>query len=135
METLIILKPDAVRKNVIGEILARFERNGFKIKKLKMLRLNKKEAEEFYSIHKTKPFFNELVEFITSDNIVAAIVEGEDAIRRVRELIGHTNPLVAKEGTIRRDFGTDITRNAIHASDSYESFIRESKIIFPDTSC
>ncbi len=131
METLIILKPDSVSKNAIGSILAKFEKNGFKIKELKMMRLDKEKAKEFYSIHKDKPFFNDLLEFITSGPIVAAIVEGEDAIERTRELIGDTDPAKAKEGSIRREFGTNVTRNAIHASDSYESFIREARIIFP----
>lgn len=131
METLIIIKPDAVRKNAIGKILAILEENGFRIKEMKMMRFSREKAQEFYSIHKDKPFFNDLLEFITSAPIVAAIIEGEDAIKRVRELIGDTNPKKAKEGTIRRKFGTNVTQNAIHASDSYESFIRESKIIFP----
>lgn len=131
METLIILKPDAVSRNAIGKILTKFESNGFKIKELKMMRLSKEKAQEFYSIHKDKPFFNELLEFITSGPIVAAIIEGENAIERTRDLIGNTNPEKAKKGTIRREFGTNITKNAIHASDSHESFIRETKIIFP----
>ena len=131
-DTLIIIKPDAVKKNVIGNILSRFESNNLKIKELKMMMLSKEKAEEFYFPHKNKPFFNELIKFITSDKIVAAILEGNDAIRQVRELIGSTNPKDAKTNTIRRDFGTNLTQNAIHASDSYESFIREVKIIFPD---
>jgi len=131
-DTLIIIKPDAVKKNVIGNILSRFESNNLKIKELKMMMLSKDKAEEFYFPHKDKPFFNELITFITSDKIVAAILECNDAIRQVRELIGSTNPKDAKPNTIRRDFGTNFTQNAIHASDSYESFIREVKIIFPD---
>ncbi len=131
METLIILKPDSVSRNAIGKILAKFEDNGFTIKELMMLRLNNEKAQEFYSIHKGKPFFDELIEFITSGPIVAAIIEGENAIEQTRALIGNTDPTKADEGTIRREFGTSITKNAIHASDSYESFIREAKIIFP----
>ncbi len=135
METLIVLKPDSVRKNIIGKILDRFESNGFKIKRLKMLKLSREEAEEFYSVHRNKPFFNELVEFISSGSIVAAIIEGENAIERTRELIGSTKPSEARKDTIRGEFGSSITENAIHASDSYESFIREVKVIFPDNSC
>ena len=129
-QTLIVLKPDSVRKNLIGEILRRFEENGFVIKKLKMLTMDKNAAEKFYSVHKGKPFFNELVSFITSGPIVAAVIEGSDAVNKVRAIIGATKPSEAAPGTVRRDFGTGITQNAIHASDSIESFIKESKIIF-----
>ncbi|MEM2855563.1 MAG: nucleoside-diphosphate kinase [Candidatus Nitrosocaldaceae archaeon] len=134
MDTLILLKPDVVRKNYIGKILAKFEENGFKIKRLKMLTLNRDEASDFYSVHKNKSFFSELVDFITSGPIVAAIIEGDNAIERVRELIGSTKPSEAKIGTIRREFGSSITENAIHASDSHESFIREVRVVFPDYS-
>lgn len=129
-QTLIVLKPDSVQRNLIGEILRRFEDNGFVIKKLKMLTMSKSEAERFYSVHKEKPFFNELVSFITSGPIVAAVIEGSDAVEKVRGIIGATKPDEAEVGTVRRDFGTSITENAIHASDSLESFIKESKIIF-----
>ncbi len=129
-QTLIVLKPDSVKKNVIGEILRRFEEKGFVIKKLKMLTMKKSEAERFYSVHKQKPFFNELVSFITSGPIVAAVIEGSDAVNKVRAIIGATRPNEAALGTIRRDFGTSVTQNAIHASDSLESFIKESEIIF-----
>ena len=129
-QTLIVLKPDSVKKNLVGEILRRFEEKGFVIKKLKMFTMNKNEAERFYSIHKEKPFFNELVSFITSGPIVAAVIEGSDAVEKVREIIGVTKPSEAAPRTVRRDFGTSITQNAIHASDSLESFIKESKIIF-----
>jgi len=129
-QTLIVLKPDSVKQNLVGEILRRFEENGFAIKKLKMLMMDKSEAEKFYSVHKEKPFFNELVSFITSGPIVAAVIEGSDAVNRVRAVIGATKPSEAAPGTVRRDFGTSVTQNAIHASDSIESFIKESKIIF-----
>jgi nucleoside-diphosphate kinase len=129
-QTLIVLKPDSVKKNVVGEILKRFEEKGFVIKKLKMLTMDKAEAERFYSVHKEKPFFSELVSFITSGSIVAAVIEGSDAISKVRTIIGSTKPNEAAPGTVRRDFGAGITQNAIHASDSVESFIKESKIIF-----
>jgi len=129
-QTLIILKPDSVKKNLIGEILRRFEEKGFVIKKLKMLTMDKSKAEQFYSVHRAKPFFNELVSFITSGSIVAAVIEGSDAVNKVRAIIGATKPNEAAPGTVRRDFGTSITQNAIHASDSIESFIKESQIIF-----
>ncbi|GBC72804.1 Nucleoside diphosphate kinase [archaeon HR04] len=143
-KTLIVIKPDAVRKNVIGSILKRFEDEGFRIRELRMLRLSKEDAEEFYSVHRDKPFFNELVQFITSGSVVAAILEDEsscccgggdgdmDAIAKVRKIIGATNPSKAEEGTIRRLYGSSITENAIHASDSIESFEREAKVIFND---
>lgn len=129
-QTLIVLKPDSVKKNLVGEILRRFEEKGFVIKKLKMLMMDKNEAEKFYSVHREKPFFNELVSFITSGPIVAAVIEGSDAVNKVRAIIGATKPSEAAPGTVRRDFGISITQNAIHASDSIESFIKESKIIF-----
>lgn len=129
-QTLIVLKPDSVRKNLIGEILKRFEQNDFTIKKLKMLTMTKEEAHEFYSVHKEKPFFNELVSFITSGPIVGAVIEGPDAVNKVRKIIGATKPSEAALDTIRKDFGRSITENAIHASDSHESFIKESKVIF-----
>lgn len=129
-QTLIVLKPDSVKRNLVGEILRRFEQNGFTIKKLKMLTMSKEEAHTFYSVHKEKPFFNELVSFITSGPIVAAVIEGSDAVNKVRKIIGATKPSEAALGTVRKDFGTSITQNAIHASDSHESFIKESTVIF-----
>jgi len=129
-QTLIILKPDSVKRNSVGEILRRFEEKGFVIKKLMMLTMDKNKAEQFYSVHSTKPFFNELVSFITSGPVVAAVIEGSDAVNKVRAIIGATRPNEAAPGTVRRDFGTSVTQNAIHASDSVESFIKESKIIF-----
>jgi nucleoside-diphosphate kinase len=128
--TLIVLKPDSVRRNLIGEILSRFEQNGFAITKLKMLTMTSEQAQDFYSVHREKPFFNELVSFITSGPIVAAVIEGADAIGKVREVIGATKPDEAAPGTVRRDFGISITQNAVHASDSHESFIKESTVIF-----
>ncbi|MFQ5940926.1 MAG: nucleoside-diphosphate kinase [Nitrososphaerales archaeon] len=129
-QTLIVLKPDSVQRNLIGNIVGRFEQNGFVVKKLRMLTMNREEAEKFYSVHREKPFFNELVSFITSGPIVAAIVEGSDAVNKVRKVIGATEPSEAAPGTVRKDFGISITQNAIHASDSHESFIKESKVIF-----
>ena len=119
--TLSIIKPDGVEKNVIGEIISRFEKAGLRIAGMKMLHLSKEQAEGFYYVHRDKPFFDSLVEFMTSGPCVVMVVEGEDAISRVRELMGATDPSKAAPGTIRRDFATDIEKNTIHGSDSPES--------------
>jgi nucleoside-diphosphate kinase len=129
-QTLILIKPDAVKKGLIGEILSRFEDKGFKITKLKMIILCEGDAKRFYDVHAGKPFFEDLVSFITSGPIVATIIEGENATESVRRMIGPTNPKDAPKGTIRGDFATSITENAIHASDSRESFLREYKVVF-----
>ena len=129
-QTLIIIKPDAVKRNLVGEILSRFEKKGFTISKLKALNFTVEMAEQFYSDHNSKPFFGELVSFITSRKVVAAVIEGENAIDKTREIIGTTNPKEATPGTIRGDFGIDITENSIHASDSSESFDKEVNVIF-----
>tara|TARA_B100001750_G_scaffold243299_1_gene258269 strand:- start:1203 stop:1604 length:402 start_codon:yes stop_codon:yes gene_type:complete len=131
-KTLIILKPDSVSRKLVGKILSRFEKKNFTILKLKMCLLSNKEAENFYGVHRDKPFFTDLVKFITSDYIVSAILEGEHAITTVRQMIGSTKSYEANSGTIRGDFGLGVTNNIIHASDSHESFITESNIIFPD---
>ncbi len=131
-ETLIFLKPAAVERGLVGEILSRFERKGLKIKALKMLRMSRETAEEFYSIHRGKPFFEKLIETISDRDIVAAVLSGREAIKVVRSLVGATDPVKAAPGTIRGDFGLDITDNLIHASDSRESFDREVKILFPE---
>jgi len=129
-QTLILIKPDAVKKGLIGNILSRFEDKGFKITKLKMMRLSNEDAKRFYDIHMGKPFFNDLVSFITSGPIVAAMIEGKNAQETIRRMIGPTNPKDAPKGTIRGDFATSITENAIHASDSPESLLKEYKVIF-----
>jgi len=129
-QTLIIVKPDAVKRNLIGKILTRFEEKGFVIKNIKSLNLTSEQAREFYSAHKEKPFFEELVSFISSHMVVACILEGSNAISTVRLLIGSTTSYQASPGTIRGDYGLGITENIIHASDSYESFIKESGVIF-----
>ena len=131
-KTLIIIKPDSVSRKLAGEIISRFEKKNFTIIKLKMCLLSKKEAEKFYAAHIDKPFFTDLVNFITSDYIISAVLEGEHAITTVRQMIGSTKSYEANSGTIRGDFGLGITNNVIHASDSPESFITESNIIFPD---
>ena len=129
-QTLIIIKPDAVKRNLVGEILSRFEKKGFAISKLKALNFTVEMAEQFYSDHSSKPFFGELVSFITSRKVVAAVIEGENVIDTTREIIGKTNPKDAAPGTIRGDFGIDITENSIHASDSSESFDKEVNVVF-----
>ena len=129
-QTLIIVKPDAVKRNLVGEILSRFEKKGFSILKLKMLNVTTEMAEQFYSVHGSKPFFSELISFITSGKVVAAIIEGNNVINVTREIIGKTNPKEANSGTIRGDFGMGILENSIHASDSRESFDKEVNVIF-----
>ena len=129
-QTLIIIKPDAVKRNLVGEILSGFEKKGFTISKLKALNFTVEMAEQFYSDHSSKPFFGELVSFITSRKVVVAVIEGENVIDTTREIIGKTNPKDASPGTIRGDFGIDITENSIHASDSSESFDKEVNVVF-----
>jgi len=130
--TLIMLKPDAVARGIIGEIIARFEKKGFKILALRMMRFDRRIANDFYSPHVGKPFFPELEKFITSGPLIAAILEGSNAVDVVRRMIGSTKSFEASSGTIRGDYGLGITDNVIHASDSAESFSRESKILFPE---
>jgi len=129
-QTLIIIKPDAVKRNLAEEILSRFEKKEFSISKLKTFNFTVEMAEQFYSAHSSKPFFDELVSFITSGKVTAAIIEGDNAINMTREIIGKTNPKEASPGTIRGDFGISITENSIHASDSRESFDKEVNVVF-----
>ena len=130
-QTLIIIKPDAVKRNLAEEILSRFEKKEFSISKLKMFNFTTEMAEQFYSVHSSKPFFGELVSFITSGRVAAAIIEGDNVINVTREeIIGKTNPKEASPGTIRGDFGISITENSIHASDSRESFDKEVNVVF-----
>jgi nucleoside-diphosphate kinase len=119
--TLSIIKPDAVAKDVIGEIYSRFEQAGLKIIAAKMKWLNRAEAEEFYAVHSERPFFADLVEFMTSGPVMIQVLEGEDAIQRNRELMGQTNPKEAAPGTIRADFAESIDANAVHGSDAPET--------------
>ncbi|MDE1769682.1 MAG: nucleoside-diphosphate kinase [Thaumarchaeota archaeon] len=129
-QTLFIVKPDGVERKIVGDIVSRFEHRGFKILKLKMFTFTKQMAEEFYSAHNTKPFFGELVSFITSGSVVAAIIEGNNAIATTRAMIGSTKSFDASPGTIRGDFGLGISDNIIHASDSKESFEKEIAVVF-----
>lgn len=132
-DTLIVVKPDGVRRGLVGEILGRFERKGFSVKRVQMLTMSKPQAEEFYSVHKEKPFFGELVGFITSGPVVGAVLSGRDAVATVRRMVGATKSWEAAAGTIRGDFGLGYTDNIIHASDSAESFAHEQAAFFGKT--
>ncbi len=129
-KTFVMIKPDAVKRGLIGEIISRFERKGLKIKALKMVKLTRERAEQLYSVHRDKPFFSDLVEFVTSGPVVAMVLEGDSAISVVRLLIGSTDARKAAPGTIRGDFALDIQENVVHASDSSESFEREYRVFF-----
>jgi nucleoside-diphosphate kinase len=119
--TLSIVKPDGVQKNIIGEVVKRFEAAGLSIKALKMLHVTKREAEGFYIVHRERPFYGELTDFLSEGPIVVMVIEGEGAIKKVRDIMGATNPEDAAPGTIRKDFATNIERNVVHGSDSPES--------------
>ena len=128
--TLVIVKPDAVRRGLVGEILARIERKGLRIDELKMMRVLKSLARRHYEEHSKKPFFGELVEYITGGPVVVAKVSGRDAVTVVRTLMGATDPAAAAPGTIRGDFGIEITENLVHGSDSPASAKRELALFF-----
>ena len=130
--TLSIIKPDAVAKNVIGKIYSRFETNGLKVIAAKMVWLSPQQAGEFYAVHKQRPFFGELVEFMTSGPVMIQVLEGEDAVAKNRELMGATNPKDAAPGTIRADFAESIDANAVHGSDSLENAAIEIAYFFSD---
>jgi nucleoside-diphosphate kinase len=130
--TLILVKPDAFARNLTGEILARFERKGLKIVALKHVQTSRDLAEEHYAEHSERPFFGELVEFITGGPLVAAIFEGHEAVKAARQIIGATNPIEAAPGSIRGDFALEVGQNMVHGSDSPESAERESKLWFPE---
>jgi len=130
--TLSIIKPDAVAKNVIGEIYTRFERAGLKIVAARMKHLSRADAEEFYAVHRGRPFFNDLVEFMTSGPVMIQVLEGANAIALNRELMGATNPAEAAPGTIRADFARSIDANAVHGSDAPETAAVEIACFFSD---
>jgi nucleoside-diphosphate kinase len=132
-DTLIVVKPDGVKRGLVGEILGRFESKGFAVKRLQMITMSKTQAEEFYNVHKGKPFFGELVAFITSGPVVGAVLSGRDAVATVRRMVGATKSWEAAAGTIRGDFGLGYTDNIIHASDSGESFRHEQAAFFSKT--
>lgn len=128
--TLSIVKPDGVKNNVIGGVISRFEKNGLRISALKMLHLSKEEAKGFYIVHKERPFFESLTGFMSEGPIVVMVVSGENAISRVRDIMGATNPKDAAPGTIRADFASDIERNIVHGSDSQHSADYEIPFFF-----
>ncbi len=130
--TLSIVKPDAVAKNVIGEIYSRFEKAGLKIVAAKMVHLSEQEAGKFYAVHKERPFFGELVKFMTSGPVMVQVLEGENAIAKNRELMGATDPKKADKGTIRADFAESIDANAVHGSDAPETAAVEIAFFFPE---
>jgi nucleoside-diphosphate kinase len=131
-KTLILVKPDAFARGLTGEILSRFERKGLKITALKLITTPRETAETHYAEHSERPFFGELVDFIVSGPLVALILEGQDAIKAARQLIGATNPLEAATGSIRGDFAIEIGTNMVHGSDSTESAAREIGVWFPE---
>lgn len=131
--TLSIIKPDAVKKNAIGKIIDRFESNGLKIAAMKKLSLSEKNAQDFYAIHKERPFFKDLVSFMTSGPVVVMVLEGENAVKKNRELMGDTDPKKAAKGTIRADFAESIDANAVHGSDSLENAKNEIAFFFSTT--
>jgi len=128
--TLSIIKPDAVAKNVIGKIYSRFEKAGLKIVEARMMHLSREKAEGFYAVHSERPFFNDLVDFMTSGPVMIQALEGEDAIALNRKLMGATNPAEAEAGTIRADFATSIDANAVHGSDAPETAKTEIAYFF-----
>jgi nucleoside-diphosphate kinase len=128
--TLSIIKPDGVGKGLTGEIVRRLEQAGFRICAMKMVRLTGDQARMFYSVHRGRPFYDSLVEFMTSGPIVAMVIEGENAVRTYRELMGATNPKEALPGTIRRDFAGDVEKNIVHGSDALETAAQEIRFFF-----
>jgi nucleoside-diphosphate kinase len=129
--TLSIIKPDAVAKNVIGKIYSRFETNGLKVVAARMVHLSRQEAEGFYAVHKARPFFKDLVEFMISGPVMIQVLEGENAIQKNRDLMGATDPKKAEKGTIRADFAESIDANAVHGSDAPETAAGEIAYFFP----
>ena len=134
-QTFSIIKPDAVAKNIIGEIYSRFEKAGLKIVAAKMLHLSPEQAGEFYAVHKERPFYKDLVEFMTSGPVVVQVLEGENAIALNRELMGATNPQEAAAGTIRADFAETVDENAVHGSDGPDTAAAEIAFFFPEGVC
>ena len=129
--TLILVKPDAFARNLTGEIIARFERKGLRVAALRHMTLDRATAEQHCAEHQGKPFFEELVSFITSGPLVAMVLQGQDAVKAARQVIGATNPLEAAPGSIRGDFAVEVGQNMVHGSDSPESAEREANLFFP----
>lgn len=129
-KTLSIVKPDAVQKRVIGQILSRFERGGLAIVAARMLQMTKEQAQSFYAVHKERPFYNELVDYMVTGPVLVMVLEGENAIAKNREIMGATDPKKAAPGTIRADFADSIQANAVHGSDALETAINEIQFFF-----
>ena len=134
-QTFSIIKPDGVRRNLVGKILNRFEEKGLRIVATKMIHMSKLEAEGFYAVHRERPFFGELTEFMSSGPVVVSVLEGENVVKYHREIMGATNPADADEGTIRRDFAESLGENTVHGSDSPENAIIEISYFFSQTEC
>ena len=130
--TLILIKPDAFARNLSGEIISRFECKGLRIAALKLMTVTEDLAKQHYAEHEGKPFFGELVDFITSGPLVALVLEGHEAVKAARQVIGATNPLEAAPGSIRGDFALEVGKNMVHGADSNESAEREAKLFFPE---
>ena len=130
--TFSIVKPDAVGQNVIGKIYQRFEEAGLKIVAARMLHMSREQAQQFYAVHKERPFYNDLVDFMTSGPVIVQVLEGENAISRNREVMGATNPADADAGTIRADFATNVEQNAVHGSDAVQTAVQEIAFFFDE---
>jgi nucleoside-diphosphate kinase len=131
-KSLVLVKPDAMKRGLAGVILGRLQEQGLKLVALKMLHMDKKMAEQHYAVHKDKPFFGELIEYITSTPIVAAVFEADGAVEKIRKIMGATDPAKAEPGTIRKDFGLDVQQNSTHASDSNETAEKEIRLFFKE---
>ncbi len=134
-KTLALIKPDAVKRGLSGSIIETIERNGFKVVAMKLVKFTPAMAQQFYAVHKERPFFGELVEMITESPVVAMILESDNALLNWRTLMGATNPSQAPVGTIRKMFGLSIGQNSVHGSDSQESFVNESTVVFGNNCC
>ena len=130
--TLSIIKPDATRRNLTGQIIARFEKSGLRVVAQRRMRLSRAQAEAFYAVHKARPFFGSLVEFMTSGPVVVQVLEGENAVTRNREVMGATDPAKAEAGTIRKDFAESIEANSVHGSDAPDTAANEIRFFFSD---
>ena len=128
----VMIKPDGVARGLVGEVISRIEKKGLKIVAMKMIKMSKEQAEKLYEVHKGKPFYEGLINYVTSGPVVVMVVKGPQAVKVVRNLIGSTNPIEAAFGTIRGDFGLDIGRNIVHASDSPENSLKERSIFFKE---
>lgn len=131
-KSLVLVKPDAMKRGLAGVIIGRLQEQGLKLVALKMLHMDKKLAEQHYAVHKDKPFFGELIEYITSTPIVAAVFEADGVVEKIRKIMGATDPAKAEPGTIRKDFGLDVQQNSTHASDSNETAEKEIRLFFKE---